>query len=103
MPRTRARDGAFAQSRGIFITRRRIHDLDPVLPVLVANEHRNRRAEGLAGAHTAQEFDLIAFDLHASSATVSLLAAEEISVDVGGSEWKAGWHAFEGADECGAV
>src|SRR6185437_8139905 len=35
--------------------RRRTHDLLPVTPVVVTNEHRDRRTERLASAHSAQE------------------------------------------------
>ena len=55
---THARDGAPARGvRDRVVARRGIHDLLPVLPVAIADEHRDRRADRLAGAHAGQKLD----------------------------------------------
>src|ERR1043166_1285488 len=54
--RANARDGALARI-GIALTRRRVHDLDPVLPVAILDDHGDRRSERLAGAHTGEKLD----------------------------------------------
>ena len=47
--------------------------------------------------------DGVLLDLHAAAASVALLAAREVDVDVGGEERQAGRHSFENRDERGPV
>src|SRR5438094_6409648 len=126
MARTHARDRALAQRasgvlfapgaligtcaergaarRGSFrIAQGSIHDVLPVLPVAILNQHRDRRTEGLAGPHTRQEFDGVLLDLHPSSPAVSLLPAHQFCVHVIGEEGKPGWDSLEDTDERGTV
>ena len=103
-----ARDGALAKpgpsaaprrSLGVVVARRGIHDLLPVLPVAIVDEHRDRRPERLAGAHAGQKLDRVLLDLHAAPAAVALLAARELGVDVVRKQRNARRHSFENADE----
>ena len=66
-----------------------IHDLLPVLPVAIVDQHRDRRAERLAGANAGEKFDRVLLDLHAAPAAVALLAARELGVDVVGEQRQA--------------
>src|SRR6185437_8796461 len=115
---TDAGDGAWAQGRGergggrgemrgrtpLFLhVLSGGHDLLPVLPVAVPDQHGDRGTERLAGPNAGEELDGVLLDLHAASAAVALLPARELGVDVSGGEWKAGRHAFENAHECRAV
>ena len=90
MSRPHPRDLPLPGAVGIAVSRSRVHDLEPVLPVAVADQHRDRRAERLAGAHARQELDAIRFDLHAAPSAVPLLSAGEVSVDVGGQQGDTG-------------
>ena len=90
MSRTHPRDLPLPGAVGVAVARSRVHDLEPVLPVAVTDQHRDRRAERLAGAHARQELDAIRFDLHAASSAVPLLSAGEVSVDVGGQQGDTG-------------
>ena len=69
-PRTRELPGAFLVGE---LARLNSHHLLPVLEVPVANQQRNRRADGLAVSHAADDLDFIGFDLHPSPAPVALL------------------------------
>ena len=99
MARTHPRHHPAAGAVRVFGTRRGIHDLQPVLPVAIANEHRDGRSERLAGAHAAQQLDVVLLDLHAPPAAVALLPPGELRVDVGGGQGQAGHHPLEDADE----
>src|ERR1051326_5798175 len=82
---------------------RRIHDLLPVLPIAILYQHRDRRAECLAGADAGEEFNRVLLDLHPSPARVALLTARELVVDVVRGERQPGGHALEDAHEGGSV
>src|SRR2546423_12708410 len=101
MARTRPSDGSFAVR--ISLTGRRIHDLLPVFPVPILNEHCDRRSQGLAATHSRQELDVIRFDLHPASAAVALLAARKVDVDVRSDYAKPCHHSLEDGDERKAV
>src|SRR5207247_5500194 len=58
------------------------------------------RAERLASANTREELDDVALDLHASAASVALLAPRELFVDVFGKERQACGKPLENCDEC---
>jgi len=49
----------------------------PVLPIFVANDDRDRRADGLRMPDARNNFDLIGFDLHPAAASIALLASPE--------------------------
>ena len=53
------------------------HGLGPVLPVLVANDHRNGSADGLRVADAGDDFHRVGFYLHPSAAPESLLSASQ--------------------------
>jgi len=100
VPWSHARDSAFPRGTGdLAFARRGIHDLFPVFPVPIADEHGDRAANRLARAHAGQELRGVALDLHASSAPVPLLSAREVGVDVRSKQWDARRHPFEDADE----
>ena len=95
--RTDARHRALAL--WILWSGRRIHRLLPVLPVAIADQHRDGRADRFARSHAGEQLHGILLDLHAPPASVALLATRKLLVDVFGEEWKAGGNAFEDADE----
>ena len=103
MPRAHSRDAAFAWPVGVAFAGSGIHDLDPVLPIGVADQHGDGGAECFAGANAGEELDAVGLDLHASSAPVALLATCEVDVDISGEQWKAGRDAFEDRNERGSV
>src|SRR5450756_636653 len=73
VPGPRTRYSALAA--GISIPGRRIHYLLPILPVAILNQHRDRRAERLAGANAGEKLSVVGLDLHAPAASVALLPA----------------------------
>src|SRR5262245_13352955 len=100
MARSHSRHGALAhlvlsRARVLALAWRRIHDLFPVLPVAVANQHRDGGTDGLAGAHAGEKLDGIALDLHASAASVSLLTTAQLFIDLAGQEGQPGGHTLE--------
>src|SRR6266704_3917354 len=81
VPRARPRDLApslGASPRGV---RFGGHDVPPVLPVAIPDEHRDRGAERLAGAHAREPLDLVRLDLHAGAPAVPTHAALQLGVD----------------------
>ena len=75
----------------------------PVLPVAILNQHRDRRAERLAGAHAGEKLGVVGLDLHAPAAPVALLPARELGVHVSRQERQAGDHTLEDGYERGPV
>ena len=76
----RAGDGLAAcpsRAVGIFDGQR----FGPVLPVLVADEDGDGRADGVRVAHAGHNFGAVGLDLHAAAAAVALLAAPELAID----------------------
>ena len=55
--------------------------LGPVLPVFVADEDGDGRADGAGVADSGDDFGAVGFDLHAPAAAVALLAPPELAVD----------------------
>jgi hypothetical protein len=98
MSRAWARDRA-APLAWIALAEPGVHDLLPVRPVPVANEHGDRRSERLTRADAGEQLDGIVLDLHAPAAAVPLLAAGQVRVDISGNERHAGGHPLEDADE----
>ena len=76
-----------------------VHRVLPVLPILVANEQRDRRAGGLAAAHARQELRAIGFDRHAPAAAVAALAAAQLERDGIEIDRQSGGQPFEDRDE----
>ena len=56
------------------------HDVLPVAPVAVGDEHGHRGAERLAGPHAGEPLDVIALDLHPRPAAVALHPAVEVAI-----------------------
>ena len=78
VPRPRTRDGfALRVTAGNIFHRQ---DFGPVLPVLVADEHRHGRTDGMGMAHAGHDFGAVGLDLHPSAAPVALLAAPQFPV-----------------------
>ena len=55
-----------------------LHDLGPVLPVAVADQEQDRRAEGQAVADAGQDLGAVVLDRLARAAAVAALAAGEV-------------------------
>ena len=89
MARTR-RSHALVLRRIAFLDRQR---LGPVLPVLVGQQHGNRRADGLAVPHAAQDVRRVALDAHASAAAVALLAPPKLAIHEFEIDRETGGHA----------
>src|SRR5438270_2318308 len=112
MARTNARDRTLAR-RALGAERRalggfrgaeaRIHDLLPVLPVAIVNEHRDRRSDRLTRAHPGEKLDRVLLDLHATPAAVALLSSRELDVHIVRDERQARGNAFENADQSRTV
>ena len=79
------------------------HDVLPVLPVAIPDEHRDWGAQRLAGAHAGEPFDAIGLDLHPGAAAVAALAALQLGVHVGGGQRQAGRDPLEDTHEPSAV
>ena len=92
-----------APGTGVALAGRGIHDLLPVLPVAIMDQHRDRRPERFAGAHAGEEFDGVLLDLHAASAPIALLATRELNVHVVREQRQASGNPFHDRNECGAV
>jgi hypothetical protein len=78
MTRTRAFDSSGFLRRQFL--RRGGHYLSPVGPILVINQHCQRRAERQTMPDTAKNLDAIRFDLHARAAAITLLSAFELVI-----------------------
>ena len=55
-------------------------NLFPVLPIIIGDSHRDRRADGLAVAHAAEDVGRVALDAHATTASIALLAPPQLAV-----------------------
>ena len=78
-----ARDGALAARRSRIVelvARRGVHDLLPVLPVAIADEHRDRTSRSFRRRARRRGTRRVALDLHAPPAAVALLAPRELGV-----------------------
>src|ERR1700732_4999642 len=75
----------------------------PVFPVVVGDLDGDGGADGLAVSHAGENVDLIGFDLHAATAAVSLLAAQEFASDEVEVDGEASGEAGDERDECFAV
>ena len=96
-----AGDGDFLHLGGVILELR--HRRRPVLPVAVADHHRHGRADGFAEAHAGEHLGAVGFDLHATAASVALLAAGKLCVDVGLGERDACGKSFDDGRERRAV
>src|SRR5579862_8302029 len=67
----------------------------PILPVTVFQLNRYRGADGFPVAHAREDMGGIPLNLHATAATVSLLAAPEFAVDECLVDLESGRHAGE--------
>ena len=81
----------------------RRHHVLPVLPVAVPDEHRDRRAQRLAGTHAGQPFDLIRFDLHARAAAIALLTTRQFVIDPRNINRNTGGQSFDYRDKRATV
>ena len=53
----------------------------PVLPILVFEQDRDRRADGLRMPHAADDVRAVGLDLHAAAAAEALLAPPQLAID----------------------
>ena len=103
-PGTRAGDHRPIGARGVGrLLRLRVHRPLPVLPVLVRNEERDRRAGRHAVAHAAERLRAIGFDGHTPSAAVAPLAASQLRGDRVEVDRQTGGDALEDRDQTFAV
>ena len=75
------------------------HGALPVLPVLVGNEQRDRRAGRHAVADAAQDLGAVGLDRHAAAAAVAELPPAQLRGDGREVEGQAGRNALEDRDE----
>ncbi len=71
----------------------------PVLPVVVGQQERDGRADGLAVTHAAENARGIALDAHAPAAAVALLPSPEFAIDERQIDGNAGRHARKQRDQ----
>jgi hypothetical protein len=81
----------------------RMHRLLPVLPVLVAYQQRDRRAQRFARSYAGQNLGFVGFDRHTPSAPVPALTPLELLGDGVEIDMKPGRHALENHDQAFAV
>ena len=74
------------------VERPRVHRAAPVVEVAVADHERDRRADGLAAAHAADDLGLVVLDLHPPAAAVAVLPPGQVAVDALAVEADAGRH-----------
>ena len=79
------------------------HNVLPVVPIAVPDEHGDRGAERLAGAHAGEPLDVVRLDLHAGATTVAALAPLQLDVHVGGRDRQPGRNPFEDPDQSAPV
>ena len=79
------------------------HDVFPVGPVAVGDEHGDGGAERLAGADAGEPLDVVALDLHPRAAAVALHPAGEVAIDPLGGDRQPGGQALDEGDERLAV
>ncbi len=58
-------------------------DFFPVLPVIIGDGHRDRRANGFAVAHTTKDVSCIALDAHTPAAAIAFLTAPKFAIQKG--------------------
>src|SRR2546423_13767523 len=75
------------------------HHFIPVGPVFVFNHHRQWRAECQAVTNSAEDLNLIAFDLHARATAVTLLPSPEFMIDLIKIDRDAGRQTFDYRDQ----
>ena len=70
------------------------HDVLPVGPVAVVDQHGDGRAQRLAGAHPGEPFDPVALDLHPGAPAVAHHAAGQVAVHPLGRDGETGREPF---------
>jgi hypothetical protein len=83
----------------VTFARRRVHDLFPVPPIAIADDHGDGRPNRLASAQTRKDLDAIRLYLHTAAAPITLLSAAQITIHISGDEWKAGRYSFDYGDK----
>src|SRR5207247_2055767 len=79
------------------------HDVLPVLPVAVPDEHGDGGAERFPGAHAGEPFDAVGLDLHAGATAVAALAPLQLRVHALGGHGKAGGDPLEDRHQAARV
>ena len=75
----------------------------PVFPIAIFQLHGDRRTDGDAVADAGKNVGGVALDLHASAATVALLAAPEFAIEKRRVDFQSGRHAGKKSDQGFAV
>ena len=71
----------------------------PVLPVVVGEEQRDGRADGLAVTHAAENARGVALNAHSPAAAVTLLPPPEFAIDEREIDGDTGGHARKQRDQ----
>jgi len=66
------------------------HDVFPVGPVPIRNQHGHRRPQRLTGTHTGEPFDVVTLDLHTRPTAIALHPPGELVVHPFRRDWEAG-------------
>ena len=70
----------------------------PILPILVLQKNRNRRADSRAVAHARQDMNLVGLNFHAAAAAVALLPPPQVAIEECLIHLQSGWQAGEEGD-----
>ena len=99
----RAWFGNLAQPFFLFIHISRTHNLQPFLMIQIRDIEGNRAAHGQAMTNPRRNLDLVAFNLHAGTATVTTLAALELSIDIVSGQRKTSRHSLNNSCQTWSV
>ena len=75
------------------------HHIFPVNEVTILDHQRDRRAERFSMSNTGQYLNLVCFDLHPTTASIALLAAPELVVDLRDVDRKRRRQTFDNSDK----
>ncbi len=81
----------------------RRHDIDPVVPIPVSDEHGDRGSEGFTRPYAPEELHLVGLDGHSGPPPMSGHPPPEVVVDVGCAQGHAGGHSLQHGNQSLAV
>jgi len=101
---TRARQGRSTTLRKTLeIDRLGAHDVDPAVPLGVADAQRDRASHRLAESNAAGDRELVLFEFHPGAAAIAELATGEIGANGVEAHGHAGGQALNNCDQFRAV